>query len=134
MQFRGVETSRQLRENAVLNTGTGYPHFETLDAKIATALKDILTNSNFRKKSHLVEQTAQKTDRLLRGRQIAHMIHEHFRITGTSISVLDFSELSNITLRGEDVQEFDTQMGRSSLIKDDIQESMYNKNSEIRNS
>ena len=39
---------------------------------------------------------------------IAHMIHEHFRITSTSDSILEFSDLMSITLRGHDIQQFDT--------------------------
>ena len=46
-------------------------------AKIATALK----------------KTAQEDDQILRGRQIAHMIYEHFSITSTIESVLEVSDL-----------------------------------------
>ena len=36
------------------------------------------------------------------------MIYEHFRIAGTSESGLELSDLSNTTLRGDDVQGVDT--------------------------
>ena len=36
------------------------------------------------------------------------MIYEYFRITGTIESALDFSDLMNVTLRGDGVQGFDT--------------------------
>ena len=36
------------------------------------------------------------------------MTYEHFRFTGTNESILDFSDLMNVTLRGDDVQGFDT--------------------------
>ena len=42
-----------------------------LDAKIASALKKIIQNSQFKKKVSLEEQKAQKEDRILQGRQIA---------------------------------------------------------------
>ena len=46
--------------------------------------------------------------RFLRGRQIAFMIYEYFRLTGTHEAILDFSGLFGLTLRGDDVQESDT--------------------------
>ena len=54
------------------------------------------------------EENAQKVYRFLRGRQIAHMSYELFRIVGTDESVLEFVDHVNITLRGDDVQGFDT--------------------------
>ena len=45
-----------------------------LDAKIAPALKKIITNPYFKKRVNLEEQEAQMEDRFLRGRQIAFMI------------------------------------------------------------
>ena len=53
--------------------GRIYLNFETLDARIASALKTNLLNSNFKKKAHLEEQQAQKEDRFLRGRKIAYI-------------------------------------------------------------
>ena len=74
--------------------GKHYANFETLDAKIAAALKKILVNSNFKKKVHLEEQKAQQDNRFFRGRQVACMIYEHFHVVGTHKSVLDFSDPS----------------------------------------
>ena len=34
------------------------------------------------------------------------MFHERFRIAGTNETVLEFSDLMNVTLRGDDVQGF----------------------------
>ena len=54
-----------------------------LDAKIASALDKIIQNSHVKKKKvSLEEQKAQKEDRFLRGRQIAFMIYDNFRVTG----------------------------------------------------
>ena len=36
------------------------------------------------------------------------MIHEYFRVTGTHESILDFTYLMGVTLRGDDVLGFDT--------------------------
>ena len=49
------------------------------------------------------EQKAQKEDRFLRGRQIAYLIYEQFRVTGTDSSVENYTDLRN-----DDIQEFDS--------------------------
>ena len=89
----------------------GYAHFpnlEMLHARIASALNKIIQNSHFKKKVSLEEQKAQKEDRFPRGRQIAYLIHEYFRVTGAHDTVLDYADLFTITLRNDDVQDFDT--------------------------
>ena len=62
--------------------GIRMPDFEVLDAKIASALNSIIHNSHFKRRVSLEEQKAQKQDRFLRGRQIAYLIYEYFRVTG----------------------------------------------------
>ena len=68
--------------------GKDYQDFEMLDAKIASALNKIIQNCQFKKKVSLEEQKAQKDDRFLRGRQIAFMIYDYFRVTGAHDTVL----------------------------------------------
>ena len=53
------------------------------------------------------EQRAQIYDRVLRGRQIAYMIYEHFRATGASEAVQGLSDLFSFHLQNDDVQDFD---------------------------
>ena len=84
------------------------PDFEVLDAKIASALNKIIHNSHFKRKISLEEQKAQKEDRFLRGRQIAYLIYEQFRVTGTDSSVENYTDLFTIALRNDDIQEFDS--------------------------
>ena len=62
------------------------PNFEVLDAKIASALSGIIRNSHFKRIS-LEEQKCQKQDRFFRGRQIAYLIYDYFRVTGANDSV-----------------------------------------------
>ena len=83
-------------------------NFEMLDTRIASALNKIIQNSYFKRKVNLEEQKAQKEDRFLRGRQIAYMIYDHFQVTSANDTVLDYADLFTITLRNDDVQEFDT--------------------------
>ena len=82
------------------------PNFEVLDAKIASALNRIIHNTQFKRKVSLEEQKAQKEDRFLRGRQIAYLIYEYFRVTGANDSVENYADLFTIVLQNDDIQEF----------------------------
>ena len=79
--------------------GISIPNFEVLDARIASALNKIIHNSHFRRKISLEEQKAQKEDRFLRGRQIAYLIYDQLRVTGTNDSVENHTDLFTIVLR-----------------------------------
>ena len=84
------------------------PDLEVLDARIASALNRIIHNSHFRRRISLEEQEAQKQDRFLRGRLIAYLIYEYFRVTGANDSVENYADLFTIALRNDDIQEFDS--------------------------
>ena len=84
------------------------PDFEVLDARIASALNRIIHNTQFKRKVSLEEQKVQKEDRFLRGRQIADLIYEYFRVTGANDSVENYADLLTIALRNDDIQEFDS--------------------------
>ena len=73
------------------------PNFEVLDARIASALNKIIHNSHFKRIS-LEEQKAQKQDRFLRGKQIAYLIYDYFRVTGSHDSVENYADLFTISL------------------------------------
>ena len=88
--------------------GVRMPEFEVLDAKIASALNRIIHNTRFKRKVSLEEQKAQKDDRFLRGRQIAYLIYEYFRVIGANDSVENYADLFTIVHRNDDVQEFDS--------------------------
>ena len=75
--------------------GIRMPDFEVLDARIASALNKIIHNSHFKRRISPEEQKAQKQDRFLRGRQIAYLIYEYFRVTGTHDSVENYADLFN---------------------------------------
>ena len=105
-------------------------NFEVLDAKIASALNRIIHNTQFKRKVSLEEQKAQKQDRFLRGRQIACLIYEQFRVTGTDSSVETYTDLFTIVLRNGDIQEFDSKwdgilLSMTKIPHDDILEGLY---------
>ena len=86
------------------------PDFQVLDAKIAPALNRIIHNSHFKRRVSLEEMKAQKEDRFLRGRQIAYLIYEYFRVTGANDSVENYADLFTTALRNDDIQEFDSKL------------------------
>ena len=71
-----------------------------------------------------------KEDRFLRGRQIAYLIYEYFRVTGANDSVDNYADLFTIVLRNDDVQEFDSKwdeilFSMTKIPPDDILEELY---------
>ena len=110
--------------------GIRMPDFEVLDAKIASALNRIIHNSHFKRRVSLEEQKTQKVDRFLRGRQIAYLIYEYFRVTGANDSVENYADLFTIALRNDDIQEFDSKwdeilLSMTKIPSDDILEGLY---------
>ena len=106
------------------------PDFEALDAKIASALNRIIHNTRFKRKVSFEEQKAHKEDRFLRGRQIAYLIYEYFRVIGANDSVDNYADLFTIALRNDDFQEFDSKsdeilLSMTKIPSDDILEGLY---------
>ena len=88
--------------------GIQMPNCEVLDAKIASALNRIIHNTQFKRKVSLEKHKAQKQDRFLRGRQIAYLMYEYFRVTGANDSVENYADLFTNFLRNDEIQEFDS--------------------------
>ena len=73
---------------------------------------------------------AHKEDRCLRGRQIAYLIYEYFRVTGANDSVENYAELFTVVLQNDNIHEFDTKwdeilLSMTQIPTDDILESLY---------
>ena len=110
--------------------GISMPNFEVLDARIASALNKIIHVFLFKRRISLEEQKAQKQDRFLRGRQIAYLIYEYFRVIGAHDSVENYADLFTIILRNDDIQEFDSKwdgilLSMTKIPPDDILEGLY---------
>ena len=110
--------------------GIRMPDFEVLDAKIASAMNRIIHNTPFKKKVSLEEPKAHNEDRFLRRRQIAYLIYEYFRVTGANDSVENYADLFTISLRNDDIQEFDSKWDEilwsmTQIPPDDILEGLY---------
>ena len=98
--------------------------------KIASALNRIIQNTRFKKKDSLEEMKAQKEDRILRGRQIAHLIYEYFQVTGANDSVENYADLFTVVLRNDGIQEFDSKwdgilLSMTKIPSDEILESLH---------
>ena len=124
-----VDSVDGLRSSSSIR-GISMPDFEVLDARIASALNKITHNSHFKRKISLEEQKAQREDRFLHGRQIAYLIHEYFRVTGIHGSVENYADLFTISLRNDDIQEFDSKwdeilLSMTQIPSDDISEGLY---------
>ena len=99
-------------------------------AKIASALNRIIPNTRFKKKVSLEEMKAQKEDCFFRGRQIAYLIYDYFRVTGANDSVENYADLFTVVLRNDDIQKFDSKwdgilLSMTKIPPDDILEGLY---------
>ena len=154
-----VESVDDLKSSCSIR-GIQMLNFEVLDARIASALNRIIHNTQFKRKVSLEEQKAQKEDRFLRGRQIAYLINDYLLFTGAHDAVLDnadsftttlgtsgsleqtipsrttptcsllYADLFTISLRNDDIQEFDSKwdeilLTRTQIPSDDILEGLY---------
>ena len=100
---------------------------KVFDARIASALNRIIHNSHFKRRISLEEPKTQREDRFLRGRQIAYLIYEYFRVTGTHDSVENYTAIG---FRNDDIQEFDSKwdgilLSMTKIPHDDILEELY---------
>ena len=86
-----IKSSRSIAAN-------DFPNFELLDARVASALNNIIQDSRFKKDVSLEEQKAQIENRFLRGRQIAFLIYDYFRVTGVHDTVLDCADIYSQSL------------------------------------
>ena len=48
------------------------------------------------------------------------MIYEHFRATGAHEAALDLSDLFNVSLQGDDIQDFDTRWDQAPLSESEV--------------
>ena len=124
-----VDSVDELR-SSLSTRGISMPNFEVLDARIASALNKIIHNSQLKRRISLEEQKAQKQDSFRRGRQIAYLIYDHFRVTGSHDSVENYTDLFTIVFRNDDIQEFDSKwdgilLSMTKIPPDDILEGLY---------
>ena len=124
-----VDSVDELRSSSSTR-GISMPNFESTWCEDCFGAEQNHHNSHFKRKIGLEEQKAQKEDRFLRGRQIAYLIYEQFRVTGANDSVKNYADLFTIVLRNDDIQEFDSKwdgilLSMTKIPPDDILEGLY---------
>ena len=84
-----------------------FSNFEMLDAKSASALDKNHPEFPVQEEGQPRGTESSERGRFLWGRQISFMIHDYFRVTSAHETVLDYADLFSVTLRGDNVEEFD---------------------------
>ena len=80
--------------------------FETLDFKIASGLMKVM-QGDFKKRISMDDEEHQlRFGRMLTGRQIWWKIFQHFKISELETSVMEFTDLCNLELRGDNLRGF----------------------------
>ena len=117
--IKEVEIAKSIDELMISRSIVGrsdFPDYDMIDAMIASASKKLLDKHVLlRRKVKVEEQRGPKYDRFLRRRQIAYMIHEHFRPTGAYEAVQGLPDSFNLRLQNDDVQDFDVRGDRALL-------------------
>ena len=89
-------------------SGYWFPHFWDAGREDCFFFEQYHPEFLLQEEVSLEEQKAQKEDRFLRGREIAYMIYDCYRVTGAHDIVLDYAHLFSVTLHNDSIQEFDT--------------------------
>merc|ERR1712079_672452 len=83
--------------------------FETLDTKVAAGLMKI-THGDFKKRITKKDEEHQIVHKkMLNGRPIAWLTFQHFKINDMESSMLEFSDLMALELKGDNLRGFDTE-------------------------
>ena len=77
-----------------------------LDAKIASASEQDHPEFPVQGEVSLGNRKPKKEVCFPRGRQIAFMIYDYFRVTGAHDTVLDYADQVSVTLDDDNIQEF----------------------------
>ena len=78
-----------------------------LHARIASALRKIISIASFGKRVSVEEKPGQKYNRFLRGRPIANLINGHFQSSGAYDTAQGLADLFSICVEDDD-QDSDT--------------------------
>ena len=109
---------------------TWYFNAEFLKYLMQGLLQHWTKSSIILRRISLEAQKVQKQDRFLRGRQIAYLIYEYFWVTGANDSLENYADLFTISLRNDDIQEFDSKwdgiiLSMTKIPPDDTLEGLY---------
>ena len=80
--------------------------FETLNAKLSTALTRCFTGEFARKMQIVEEEYLKRTKKLLKGRQLGWYMDQHFTLGDAEGMVLEFQDLAKVKLLGDNLSGF----------------------------
>ena len=95
-------------------TGTATGDFEMLDSKIVGGLMEIVHGDSC-KKVFRQEENGQRNSRFMTRRQVAGMIVDHFKISGTDGTFRHQSDPLEVERWYENVQSFDTRWDETAI-------------------
>ena len=113
-----VDSVDELRSSSSTR-GISMPNFEVLDARIASAVNTIIHNSHFKRGISLEDQKPRNRTVSFCGRQIAYLIYDYFRVTGSHDSVENYADLFTVSLRNDDIQESDSKWDGIFIVYDE---------------
>ena len=80
-------------------------NYARLDSIIGTGLSQIF-RGEFARSVMILEEEAQKKGSLMLGRQLAWLLYEHYRIRVEEGAVLEFRDLMNVKIKGDNLLAF----------------------------
>ena len=120
--IKEIEVSKSLDDLITPKSITGktLPNFEEVDLIMAAAsMRCYDKQTHFLEKISAGEQRARKGNRFFRGRQIALLIDEKFRPTGSFDGIPGLSGLFSINMENNDIQDFDLRWKQTLLLTSD---------------
>ena len=86
-------------ESATLDSLFESEGFDSLDAKLSSALAKVASGELGRRITHMMEVQAQ-AGKMVKGRQILWMIYQQFRLSEEAGAMYDFSDIMAVRLKG----------------------------------
>ena len=117
----------QLRSSVYQGDGH-HVDFETLDTKVAAGLMKIM-HGDFKKRVTMRDEQYQVVHKqMLAGRQIAFLMFQHFQINDMEHSMLEFTDLLALELKGDNLRAFDTEWDNTLLGMKEVPDEKYLEN------
>jgi len=102
--------------------------FETLDTKVAAGLMNII-HGDFKKRVTMRdEQYLVVHKQMLTGRQLAFLMFQHFQINEMEHTMLEFTDLLALELKGDNLRAFDTEWDNTLLGMQEVPDEKYLEN------
>ena len=97
--------SHSWKEEQTLEALRKVAPFATLDAKLLSALTNIITG-DFARKVDTFKETEATAGRIVRGRQVLFMLHDYFSTNIKHGATYALQDLFSVQLRGENLKSF----------------------------